>query len=372
MTERAKDTIAIIGAGAIGRGFLPWKIDLDAYRLLFIDADDGLVETLNKRGCYRTFMVKDNRLIEKRVEVDGAFRLSDVAVASYDPAMVFMAVGPKNVRSAARCLQDLRCPVVLCENDPKTVLTIRRHLDYEKVYFAVPDVITSSTAPNESLILDPLAVHSEDGSLFIDERAGHIEGDITFLSEEELLDIQWIAKLFLHNTPHCIAAYLGSMRGYRYIHDVMKYTELKHIVVGAMDEMLEVQKLKVPERHAFWQWYAEKEISRFANELLYDPVSRVAREPYRKLEFDGRLIGAVQRCISVGKPFDNLMAGIVCAALCAHHNHTDLSSVTLDRTSARADILSVLTTIGLADTDIYGAILAKLDDALCKVLEVVM
>ena len=34
----------------------------------------------------------------------------------------------------------------------------------------------------------------------------------------------------------------------------------------------------------------EKEINRFANKLLFDPISRVAREPIRKLSPNNRII----------------------------------------------------------------------------------
>ena len=38
----------------------------------------------------------------------------------------------------------------------------------------------------------------------------------------------------------------------------------------------------------------KKEIKRFSNKLLYDPISRVARDPLRKLAYDNRLIQAIQ------------------------------------------------------------------------------
>ncbi|MCL2142024.1 MAG: hypothetical protein FWH46_04020 [Methanimicrococcus sp.] len=371
-----KETIAIIGAGAIGRGFLPWKMNMERYRLLFIDSNRELIETMNKNGGYWTFMVQNNRLEEKYVKIDQALHLSEISTGSLDnPAAVFMSVGPKNVRDASNCLKGVSCPIILCENDPKTVQIVRTHLNYDQVYFAVPDVITSNTASQESLLRDPLAIHSEDGCLFIDDRAGSIDGDISFLSEDELINKQWTAKLFLHNTPHCIAAYLGAMRGLRYIHDVMKYDELKKIVVGAMNEMLAVQKIKAADESNesdFLTWYAEKEISRFSNELLYDPISRVAREPYRKLEMDGRLIGAAHDCILTSRPFDNIMIGTVCTALCAYHGRTDISDIEFDPVSSKSKVLSVFSSIGLTGTVVGDAMQSKLDEALEKISEVVL
>ena len=368
MKKSTKETIAIVGAGAIGRGFLPWKIDTEKYRLLFIDSNPALLELMNKNGGYRTFRMKGGTLEEKYVKVGQAFHPSEIALGSLEHlAAVFMAVGPKNVIDASACLKGISCSVILCENDPKTVQIISTHLNYERVYFAVPDVITSNTASPKNLSADPLAIHSEDGVLYIDERAGFIDGDISFLSEDELINKQWTPKLFLHNTPHCVAAYLGAMRGFQFLHDVMKREDLKEIVVGAMNEMLAVQKIKAEGESEFLEWYADKEISRFSDELLYDPISRVAREPYRKLEIDGRLIGAVHDCISAKKPFDNIMIGIVCAALCAYHNQTDISEIEFDIDSAKSKVMSVFSKIGICGTVVGDTLLENLDETLRKI-----
>ena len=41
---------------------------------------------------------------------------------------------------------------------------------------------------------------------------------------------QWAAKLYIHNTPHCIAAYLGSLCGKKYLHEGMSVTSVNSIV----------------------------------------------------------------------------------------------------------------------------------------------
>ena len=62
--------------------------------------------------------------------------------------------------------------------------------------------------------------------------------------------------------------------------------------------------------------YAKKEIKRFENPLLYDPIERVARHPLRKMRKmnNGRLIGALNKCILNGIYPINLIKGI-CSAL---------------------------------------------------------
>jgi len=235
---------------------------------------------------------------------------------------VFMSVGPRNSLTAAGVLKGMKCPIILCENDPQSVQVVRNALNYDKVYFAIPDVIASNTASEEILEKDPLSVISENGTLFIDQQAKGIKGNINFCDTAEL-DKQWITKLYLHNTSHCIAAYLGALAGVRYVHEAMEKPEIKKIVTGAMSEMLTSLKLKWDVPHPFLDWYAEKEIQRFCCKLLYDPVSRVAREPLRKLELSGRLIGAAQICLSLGFIPKNILIGITSALLFENQQNAD-------------------------------------------------
>jgi len=223
---------------------------------------------------------------------------------------------------AAKILTGVNCPVIMCENDPETVAVVKAAINYDKVYFAIPDVITSSSASTENLKMDPLAIHTEDGVLFIDNRAKTFAGDINFCDESELKK-QWAAKLYIHNTSHCIAAYLGALVGVRYLHEAVKIPDIYKIVHGAMNEMLTMLKLRWDIPHDFLDWYAEKELKRFSNELLFDPIKRVAREPLRKLELEGRLIGAAQICLSMGFVPQNILTGIVSALLFVSEDDTD-------------------------------------------------
>jgi mannitol-1-phosphate/altronate dehydrogenase len=315
--------IIILGAGAIGRGFLPWTLDRNEYELVFVDINKELIDRLNRQKQYRAYRAKANKLEEMTVPVKAAYHLAEFPASKYaNASAAFICVGPRNSLAASTCLKGMRFPIVLCENDPQTVNIVKNGLDYDRVYFAVPDVITSNTASPELLSKDPLSIITEDGILLIDEGAKDIKGDITFCNDAELKK-QWTAKLYLHNTPHCITAYLGAMVGATYIHEAMQYADIKNIVSGAMNEMLTALKLKWDIPHPFLDWYANKELQRFSNVLLYDPISRVAREPLRKLELEGRLIGAAQICLSLGFTPKNILIGITSALLFENEQDTD-------------------------------------------------
>ena len=50
-----------------------------------------------------------------------------------------------------------------------------------------------------------------------------LHGTMRMISRAELLRIQWTPKLYLHNTPHCITAYLGALMGATYVHEAMAH-----------------------------------------------------------------------------------------------------------------------------------------------------
>lgn len=314
--------ILVIGGGAIGRGFLPWCFR-DS-RITFVDVNPWIVESLRQRPGYRTYRAKNGALESMDVVVAAAHTPDSFPLLEpRNWAAAFINVGPRHAVSAASILSRYAGPVILCENDPGTVALVREALGTDRVFFAVPDVITSSTAPTELLKLDPLSVVTEDGILFVDEAAGVLPGDYRPLPGGELLGVQWTAKLFLHNTPHCVAAYLGAVAGVRYLHEAMAIPRIGSIVEGSMTEMLNSLKLRWEIPHSFLEWYSAKELARFRNSLLCDPIERVAREPLRKLETDGRLIGAAQVCLASGFIPHNLLSGIAGALLFSSDRDAD-------------------------------------------------
>ena len=305
-----------MGAGAIGRGYLPWTLDETMHDFIFIDSNQDIVDRLNTHGGYTTYRVKGDVYEQRRVNVKAAFTPSTFQWADYKDAVAcFFSVGPRNVNKAAQVLAGSSIPLILCENEPETVAVVKRIVGHDAVYFAVPDVITSNTAPVALLAQDPLAITTENGVLYAESGPTGLHGDISFMPRGELLRIQWTPKLYLHNTPHCITAYLGALMGVTYVHEAMMHPKASQLVEGAMTEMLQTLKLQWDIPHEFLEWYAQKELARFRCQLLFDPVARVAREPLRKLELHGRLIGAAQMCLTLGVLPQNLLKGIVGALL---------------------------------------------------------
>jgi len=307
----------IIGGGAIGRGFVPWL--LGEFELDILDTSINLVNGIAVKGGYYSFMSDGEQLQEKWVQVRRiATSFEQLSPLEYD--ITFISVGPRNTTRLPSGVEKLQGPIFSLENDPITVEWIKETYGLEDVYFGVPDVITSSTASAASLARDPYAIHTENGVLYL-QRPPKLAPLLKELLPQvhwlpvERLNQEWDAKLYIHNTPHCIAAYLGHMAGCMYLHEALAKPAIKQVINGVIDELVCALKLVTPYDHNFIESYAVKEVRRFSNALLFDPVSRVAREPLRKLHPSGRLTGALRLLLLAGINPTFLMAGIA-AALC--------------------------------------------------------
>jgi mannitol-1-phosphate 5-dehydrogenase len=282
--------IRVYGAGAIGRGFLPWVFKDCEFE--FVDPNVNL-----KRDSYTTYMTS-NGYRPLKVQIHGADK----------PDVIFCCVGTRNCTKIADEFRNPAIPVYVCENDSRVVPVLREMTGNDNIWFAIPDVITSNTAPETLLHVDPLAVVTEEGCLYMPFGSKLLSGG-NYLSPEMMYK-QWIAKLYLHNTPHCIAAYHGWLKGYTYMSECMDDPKIKAEVEGVLNECIQMVTHQYGLNRKFAEFYAEKEIRRFSNVFLHDPITRVAREPLRKLGEGERLVGAARLCIQSNIVPEHIIRGI--------------------------------------------------------------
>jgi mannitol-1-phosphate 5-dehydrogenase len=311
-----KKKIVIYGAGAIGRGYLPWVFSPQDYEFYFVEANEVLRDMLKLRGVYNSYVIRASEYQKREVSIAGVYAPGEEFNWHIKPDFIVTAVGPRNVLGLSYALRHLsetrKIPILCFENDSHVAESLRVSTGNPNVFFGVPDVITSNTAPDWLLKEDPLAIVTEDGICYLDKEAQSVGGEIHFLGSEELNE-QWLAKLYIHNTTHCIAAYLGAHLGLSYLHESMDRPVIDSVVLGAMSEVQTMLQKKFKLSESFVNAYGKKELSRFRNKLLFDPIPRVAREPFRKLLPNERLVGAAQLCLSAGVIPVNIMLGIMAA-----------------------------------------------------------
>jgi mannitol-1-phosphate 5-dehydrogenase len=315
----------IIGGGAIGRGFLPWAFE--GLEFDIFDSSTSLTKALSTQGGFHSFMSRDGRL-EQRFFQPGksTSNPAELDLHSYD--LAFISVGPRNCSKIPTIFSTLTCPIFSVENDPSTVQVISNRLKRGEVFFGVPDVIASSTASGDNLQRDALSLHTENGTLYLEDTESlspKIRNCLPAViwADKEKMAQEWAAKLYLHNTPHCVAAYLGHALGMTYLHEAFTSEFVNEVVEGLIEELLLALKRTTNHDHTFLEEYAAKELRRFSNNLLFDPIFRVAREPIRKLQPSGRLTGALTLCLLAGVTPTYLTVGIVSALNYAVEGDTD-------------------------------------------------
>jgi mannitol-1-phosphate 5-dehydrogenase len=138
-------------------------------------------------------------------------------------------------------------------------------------------------------------------------------------------------KIFTYNLGHAALAYLGYMRGHTYIHETFDDPFVSFIFTGALDETTAALLRRYPAdlsiaEHS--QVLRDVRV-RFGNPLVRDVITRVAKDPIRKLGPNDRLIGAAKLCLEENVFPDNIAR--VCAAAMCYDAADDADAVRLAR-----------------------------------------
>lgn len=322
------------GAGNIGRGFIGQLLSHAGYEVVFVDVNQAIVDELNKRRCYRVQLAMEGTPVSY-VEGVRAIAGQDVEAVAETIAqadLVTTAVGPHILphiagsiaQGISRRLQVNPRPlnVIACENmiggSAKLKEHVYGHLPKEAVsaadeWIAFPNAAVDRIVPIQQhedkllVTVEPFFEWVVDQSQMVGEPPA-IEG-VTYVND---LAPYIERKLFTVNTGHAVIAYLGYQFGYETIDEALRDEEISQAVRGALRETgaLLVEKYGFgKETH---EAYVEKIVGRYANPLLSDHVTRVARSPIRKLSPNDRLVGPALQCEERG--LDSKYLGLAIAA----------------------------------------------------------
>jgi mannitol-1-phosphate 5-dehydrogenase len=315
------------GAGNIGRGFLGQLFSESGFETVFVDVAEDLVGLLNARGEYPLRIIGER---SKMVTVRNvrAVRAADREAVARELAgadIAATAVGVNVMDSIAASLaagfalrfREPECrplDVIVCENllgaGPFMRAKVKEHLDpaLHAVLDAKAGFVEASIGRMVPVMTD--RVRAEDPLLIeveaycdlpVDAEAfrGPVP-DIVHLQPLPRFSAYVERKLFVHNCGHAAAAYLGYRRGCEYIWQAMADPEVAAVVRGAMRETCEALARKHGLDRKGLTEHADDLARRFANRALGDQVSRVARDPVRKLGPNDRLVGALRLCVAQG------------------------------------------------------------------------
>jgi mannitol-1-phosphate 5-dehydrogenase len=302
------------GAGNIGRGFVGLLLHEAGYEVVFADVNAELIDALAAADSYRVHLVGEDsetktvtgfRAINSATDEDALV----AEIASAD--VVTTAVGPRILRFvapviarglAARADGAPRLAVMACENaigasdllaaelmdglpDDET----RERLAARAVFAnTAVDRIVPAQAPDAGVdvtvetffewVVDRTPFDGREpripGAHFVDALGPYIE-----------------RKLFTVNTGHATVAYTGFLEGATTISEAIAIPAVREAAEAALRETSAALSAKhgLPEEEL--AAYRAKILGRFTNPYLVDEVTRVGREPLRKLGRNDRFIG---------------------------------------------------------------------------------
>ncbi|MBP2016635.1 mannitol-1-phosphate 5-dehydrogenase [Symbiobacterium terraclitae] len=311
------------GAGNIGRGFIGYLLARSGHQVTFVDVNPELVRLIQERGRYSVHLLG----AEQRVEwVEGVSALDGreqevVAAAVARADLVTTSVGAGVLPRLAPAIADgLRrrggrpLHIIACENMIGASAFLRDEVlkltggDALGAAFpnAVVDRIVPPFAPTGE---DPLAIGVEPYCEWLVEEEAFVADVPPVEGMKRVANLGAFVerKLFGLNMGHAVIAYLGYLRGHRLIGEAIADPFVRAGLYGALVEA----GLTLCLRHGFSEAeqarYAATTISRFENPALVDPVTRVGREPARKLGPQDRLVrpallaleaGIIPRCLA--------------------------------------------------------------------------
>lgn len=326
------------GAGNIGRGFIGYLQYNSGYEVTFVDISDFLVDAINKYKNYTVITLSTSENKEK-VENVKAIHLKDTEAlekAISEADLITTSIGANNLASTGNLLRGLlekrvetntkELDIIACENAlfatdmlKKAILEgasdkLVAYLE-EKVGF--PNSAVDRIVPNVNIEKElPIDVAVEDFYEWdVEKDKIRVNSDIKGAEYVDNLGPYLERKLFLLNGAHATIAYLGYLKDYKFIHEAIKDEEIRNTVVGFHNEAIKALSVKHGIDVNDLNKYSKKIIGRFENAYLQDELSRVGRDPVRKLSGNDRLITPLKQCSELNIEANSILTGVAAGFL---------------------------------------------------------
>lgn len=377
--------ILIFGAGSTGRAHLGLLLYEGGYRdLTFIDKKCELIEALNKEKRYKVQVFgKEFGKEDREVEVTGFKAISrydetKIVEAFNEADLVLTSVIAENLENVSEIIaksiihrnqmnNGKLLNIICCENLDnassylKSMVFSRLNSDdikYCEDYIGFPDAMISRVVPVAAE--NPLYLITEDYNEWTVNKKDYRgnDPDIPFMEIIDNLSGRLERKLWIHNGGHATVAYAAWLKGYKYIHEAIKDPEITTLAGKVMDEIGDA----VRDKYGF----PKEEIDKYKNDLVVrgsisemrDEISRVVRNPIRKLGLKDRLLAPAIYAHSRGLNYENIIESAVNATL--YCSHGDMESIKMQEViKTKGYDYFLAETLGLK---VYPEILRKMID----------
>lgn len=311
--------VVVIGAGRVGCGNVGHVFTSSGHDVIFVNRGRGVVERINQHRGYavrlcdgpaqRKVIVGEARALwmGDRTRVTDVLSRADLIVTAVGVGQLHQ-VAPlvaAGLRRAARPVN-----VVAVENAIAPGAQLRAHvsrqLERRWATRRTARRILDRHGFSSGLALQIVAARMLDPDsrvpltfLADSERRLVVDGRELVRPLEPAAEVvvsmnypAWVrGKLYTFNAAHAAAAYLGDLKGYRFVHAAVRDPEIRPVVAaiaragraGVLARYGKAASLTTPT--------PGEVLRRLGNAALDDSVARVARDPLRKLGRTERLVG---------------------------------------------------------------------------------
>ncbi|MDQ0252964.1 mannitol-1-phosphate 5-dehydrogenase [Evansella vedderi] len=360
------------GAGNIGRGFIGKLLSEANYRTCFVDVNEEIIRLLNEKESYQVFYAEEEKrsfTITNVYGINSATNPDDVVEAIASANIVTTAVGTNILpiiakliaRGLVKRVEENNQPlnIIACENAiggtdilKKAILSELDGEYHEKVLEMVgfPNAAVDRIVPNQTQE-NPLDVMVEPFFEWVVEKKA-IKGavpPIEGIHYVDNLNAYIERKLYTVNTGHAVTAYLGYLEGKKTVQEALEDSEIRNAVYKALRETGKLMVDKYDFDQQAHEAYIEKIIGRFTNPFIIDDVTRVARNPIKKLGYNERLISPARQLLERDIYPEGLLVGIKAAL---HYNFEgDEEAVELQRKIKEQGVQKALAEISGIEED---------------------
>ncbi|MHB9038381.1 MAG: mannitol dehydrogenase family protein [Armatimonadota bacterium] len=347
-------SVAIFGAGNIGRGLIAEIVTSAGGRPVFIEAHLELLQALRAAKSY------DIRLTGQFSEIRTITGYDIVDANDTDSVIECLtccefaatAVGGENLPKIAPVIasaihkRSKPLNIIVCENWPHADEVMSKVLQVEG---AVEGRYACARCSVERMVrraddsLDLLAESGQtlyvDGSAWLGDRP-NIRG-MSFVQD---VDAYYARKIYTNNAGHALLGYLGTIYGCELLCDALETPNIRR----ALYDMLELAGQALVQRFGLDENAMRDHIyslatHRYANRELADTVARVARGALRKLGPEERLVGLIRLLQSCDLPTEPV-SQVIGAALC-YCDSSDSESIHLQQMITDSGAESVLESV---------------------------
>jgi len=334
------------GAGNIGKGFIGYLLNKTGYEVLFVDVNKKTINHINKTNKYFIEQLDDNQTLK---EVSPVFALNaitqkqEIIDAIFHTNLITTSVGINNFPTISELIaqglirRKSKIDVIANENSINASSKLKKEVmryvpenekDFINSNFGFPNtvvdrVVISKDDEKETVLVEPYYEWIINRSEIVNSNMPCIK-DVLYKDDLKMFIER---KLYIVNMGHAAVAYIGYWLGKDTIQEVLADQEVKKFVREVLEEGSRyfIHEFCIDKREM--KEFITKTINRFSNKNIKDDIFRVGRDPIRKLNYNDRIIGLLEKLFSLNLSINYL--SFIAALVFLFSNPDDKESVTI-------------------------------------------